>query len=105
MDAYRERLDRLYADYGPQSATAQHGRHELFAHPVSLIALKRQSSVRSRFALAARRRHHYRRPLRQRPVPEKVIWAGALRRTVLTAVHQPVSQRSSAVSSRAGTEA
>ncbi|MFI0983649.1 hypothetical protein ACH4SP_42450 [Streptomyces sp. NPDC021093] len=49
---YEERLVRLYAEYGPQSSIARHGRHELLAHPVSLIALERLSSVR--FALAAR---------------------------------------------------
>ncbi|MFD3513848.1 hypothetical protein [Streptomyces sp. NPDC058657] len=54
VDAYRERLERLYAEYGPQSATAKYGRRELFAHPVSLIALERLSTGRSRFALAAR---------------------------------------------------
>jgi hypothetical protein len=28
VDAHREQLRRLYAEYGPQSATAKHGRHE-----------------------------------------------------------------------------
>lgn len=50
VNTYRERLVRPYADYGPQSAIAKHGRHELFAHPVSLIALERLSAAR--FALA-----------------------------------------------------
>ncbi|MFD3517453.1 hypothetical protein [Streptomyces sp. NPDC058657] len=54
VDAYRERLVRLFAEYGPQSAIAKHGRHELLAHPVSLIALEQLSAVRSRYALAAR---------------------------------------------------
>ncbi|MFD9795506.1 hypothetical protein ACFWXK_31655 [Streptomyces sp. NPDC059070] len=53
INRYQERLARLYTEYGPHSAIAQHGRHELFAHPVSLIALERLSTVRSRFALAA----------------------------------------------------
>ncbi|MGW7412750.1 hypothetical protein [Streptomyces sp. NPDC054863] len=52
VSRYQERLVRLYADYGPQSAIAKHGRHELLAHPVSLIALERLSSAR--FALSAR---------------------------------------------------
>ncbi|MEU8893370.1 hypothetical protein [Streptomyces sp. NPDC048442] len=51
---YRERLVRLYAEYGPQSAIARHGRYELFARPVSLIVLERLSTVRSRYGLAAR---------------------------------------------------
>ncbi|MFF0747134.1 hypothetical protein ACFYVL_42790 [Streptomyces sp. NPDC004111] len=51
---YRERLDELFAEYGPQSATAQHGRRELLAHPVSLIVLERLVAVRSRYVLAAR---------------------------------------------------
>ncbi|MFI0976190.1 hypothetical protein ACH4SP_04070 [Streptomyces sp. NPDC021093] len=54
VNRYQERLVRLYAEYGPQSATARHGRHELLAHPVSLIALERLSTARPRFALAAR---------------------------------------------------
>ncbi|MFI0982737.1 hypothetical protein ACH4SP_37725 [Streptomyces sp. NPDC021093] len=54
VDAYRERLVRLYAEYGPQSATAKCGRHELFAHPMSLIVLERLVEVRSRFTLTAR---------------------------------------------------
>ncbi|MFI5808339.1 hypothetical protein [Streptomyces sp. NPDC051561] len=54
MNTYRERLERLYAEYGPQSATARHGRRELLAHPVSLIVLEQLVEVRSRYALAAR---------------------------------------------------
>ncbi|MEU8893921.1 hypothetical protein [Streptomyces sp. NPDC048442] len=50
MNTSRERLVRLFAEYGPQSAIAKHGRHELLAHPVSLIALERLSTAR--FALA-----------------------------------------------------
>ncbi|MFF9206726.1 hypothetical protein ACF1AE_34155 [Streptomyces sp. NPDC014986] len=54
VSRYRERLVRLYAEYGPQSVTARYGRHELLACPVSLIALERPSCVRSHFALSAR---------------------------------------------------
>ncbi|MFD9487591.1 hypothetical protein ACFWBX_27205 [Streptomyces sp. NPDC059991] len=53
VSRFHERLVRLYAEYGPRSAIARHGRHELFALPVSLIVLERLSCVRSRFALAA----------------------------------------------------
>ncbi|MFF1651157.1 hypothetical protein [Streptomyces sp. NPDC058240] len=49
---YQARLARLYTDYGPGSAIAGHGRYELLAHPVSLIALERLTAVR--FALAGR---------------------------------------------------
>ncbi|MFF0747177.1 hypothetical protein ACFYVL_43030 [Streptomyces sp. NPDC004111] len=49
---YRERLAGLFAEYGPQSATAQHGRRELLAHPESLIVLERLVAVRSRYTLA-----------------------------------------------------
>ena len=52
VQEFRERLVRLYADYGPQSAIARHGRHELLAHPVSLIALEQLSGAR--YALATR---------------------------------------------------
>ncbi|MFI0976432.1 hypothetical protein ACH4SP_05335 [Streptomyces sp. NPDC021093] len=52
VNTHRERLVRLYTEYGPQSAIAKHGRHELLAHPVSLIALERLSTAR--FALAMR---------------------------------------------------
>ncbi|MEU5163824.1 hypothetical protein AB0G74_30005 [Streptomyces sp. NPDC020875] len=54
VSRYRERLVRLYAEYGPGSAAAGYGRRELLARPVSLIALERLSGVRSRFALSAR---------------------------------------------------
>ncbi|MFJ4878396.1 hypothetical protein ACIP93_24735 [Streptomyces sp. NPDC088745] len=54
VDTHRERLVRLFAEYGPQSATARHGRCELLAHPVSLIVLEQLVAVRSRYALAAR---------------------------------------------------
>ncbi|MFJ6700701.1 hypothetical protein ACIQM4_32285 [Streptomyces sp. NPDC091272] len=54
VSRHQDQLLRLYAQYGPQAAIAQHGRCELFAHPVSLIALERLSSVRTRHALAAR---------------------------------------------------
>ncbi|MFB9523638.1 hypothetical protein [Streptomyces cremeus] len=50
VDTYRERLVLLFAEYGPQSAIAKHGRHELLAHPVSLIILERLTAAR--FALA-----------------------------------------------------
>ncbi|CAM5287239.1 hypothetical protein GCM10010329_85890 [Streptomyces spiroverticillatus] len=54
VNTYRERLARLYAEYGPQSVTAQYGRRELLAYPVSLIVLEQLVEVRSRYALAAR---------------------------------------------------
>ncbi|MFD3518604.1 hypothetical protein [Streptomyces sp. NPDC058657] len=54
VETYRERLERLYKEYGHPSATAKHGQRELLAHPVSLIVLERLSSLRSRYALAAR---------------------------------------------------
>ncbi len=58
VDTHRERLVRLFAEYGPQSAIAKHGRHELLAHPVSLIVLEQLVEVRSRYALAARWNGH-----------------------------------------------
>ncbi len=33
VDTHRERLARTFAEYGPQSAIAKHGRHELLAVP------------------------------------------------------------------------
>ncbi len=58
VDAHHERLVRLYTEYGPQSTTAKHGRHELLAHPVSLIVLQQLAEVRSRYALTARWNGH-----------------------------------------------
>lgn len=37
----RERLERLYAEYGPGSATAVHGRYSLLHSPTSIAVLER----------------------------------------------------------------
>ena len=58
VNTHRERLVCLYAEYGPQSATAKYGRRELLAHPVALIVLEQLVEVRSRYALAARWNGH-----------------------------------------------
>ncbi|MER5890907.1 hypothetical protein ABT160_44420 [Streptomyces sp. NPDC001941] len=50
---HEERLQRLFADYGPASAIAGSGRYEVFGYPVSLFVLERLSGVGSRFRLRA----------------------------------------------------
>ncbi|MFF5636063.1 hypothetical protein [Streptomyces sp. NPDC012825] len=44
---HRERLERLYAEYGPGSAIAIHGRHTLVHSPTSVAVLERLAAAPS----------------------------------------------------------
>ncbi|MGW4231694.1 hypothetical protein ACWEF9_20760 [Streptomyces sp. NPDC004980] len=46
-ESHRERLDRLYARYGPRSRIAVHGRYSLLHSPTSIAVLERLTTAQS----------------------------------------------------------
>lgn len=91
INRYQERLARLCTEYVPGSAIAAHGRYELLARPVSLIAPVRLKAVR--LTLAGRR-------ARPTPPDRSVPWcrgraaapADPFRIGICLTIHTPVGQ-------------